>query len=121
MTGSVGITGRVVSDAICQAQQGRPSSKPAASASGSGSSASCNALLKAAADGANIVIAAKSAEAHAKLPGTIHSVAQEVVQARGQALPIATDARDEAQLKKGFAYFVLVMALVIFYKEITAL
>lgn len=48
VTGSVGITGRVVSDAICQAQQGRPSSKPAASAGGSGSSASCNALLKAA-------------------------------------------------------------------------
>ena len=34
--------------------------------------------LRAARDGANIVIAAKSAEAHAKLPGTIHSVAAEV-------------------------------------------
>jgi hypothetical protein len=46
VTGSVGITGPVVSDAICQAQQGRSSAKPAAS--GGGSSASCNALLKAA-------------------------------------------------------------------------
>lgn len=46
VTGSVGITGRVVSDAICQAQQGKASTKPATSAGGS--SASCNALLKAA-------------------------------------------------------------------------
>ena len=40
--------------------------------------------LKAAADGANIVIAAKSAEPHAKLPGTIHSVAAEVEAAGGK-------------------------------------
>ncbi|WP_156495126.1 SDR family NAD(P)-dependent oxidoreductase, partial [Oleiphilus sp. HI0128] len=39
--------------------------------------------LKFAADGANIVIAAKSAEAHPKLPGTIFSVAEEVEQAGG--------------------------------------
>ena len=47
VTGAVGITGRVVSDAICQAQQGKASAKPAASAGGGGA-ASCNALLKAA-------------------------------------------------------------------------
>ena len=43
--------------------------------------------LRAAREGANIVIAAKSAEPHAKLPGTIHSVAAEVEQAGGKALP----------------------------------
>jgi citronellol/citronellal dehydrogenase len=57
-------------------------------------------ILKLAREGANITIAAKSDIPNPKLPGTIHSVAQEVVQAGGQALPIATDARDEAQLKK---------------------
>ena len=46
VTGAVGITGPVVSDAICQAQQGKSSAKPAASTGGS--AASCNALLKAA-------------------------------------------------------------------------
>ncbi|WP_334120050.1 SDR family oxidoreductase [Limnobacter sp.] len=57
-------------------------------------------ILKLAREGANITIAAKSDIPNPKLPGTIHSVAQEVVQAGGNALPIATDARDEAQLKK---------------------
>lgn len=56
-------------------------------------------LLKFAAAGANITIAAKSEVDNPRLPGTIHSVAQEVVQAGGQALAVATDARDEAQLK----------------------
>ena len=51
--------------------------------------------LRAARDGANIVIAAKSAEAHAKLPGTIHSVAEEVIAAGGQALALQLDVRDE--------------------------
>lgn len=51
--------------------------------------------LKAAADGANIVIAAKSAEPHPKLAGTIHSVAAEVEQAGGQALALQLDVRDE--------------------------
>lgn len=57
-------------------------------------------ILKLAREGANITIAAKSDIPNPKLPGTIHSVAQEVAQAGGHALPIATDARDEAQLKK---------------------
>ena len=43
--------------------------------------------LKAAADGANIVVAAKSAEAHPKLPGTIFSVAEEIVAAMACAEP----------------------------------
>lgn len=52
--------------------------------------------LKAAKDGANIVIAAKSDEPHPKLPGTIHSVAEEVRAAGGQALALKVDVRDEA-------------------------
>lgn len=55
--------------------------------------------LCAARDGANIVIAAKSAEPHAKLPGTIHSVADEVEQAGGKALALQLDVRDEAAVK----------------------
>ncbi len=51
--------------------------------------------LRAAREGANIVIAAKSAEAHAKLPGTIHSVAVEVEEAGGKALALQVDVRDE--------------------------
>ena len=51
--------------------------------------------LKAAADGASIVIAAKSAEPHPKLAGTIHSVATEVEAAGGKALALQLDVRDE--------------------------
>ncbi|PQA48002.1 SDR family oxidoreductase [Amnimonas aquatica] len=54
--------------------------------------------LRFAREGANIVIAAKSDQPHARLPGTIHSVAEEIRAAGGQALPLAVDARDEAQL-----------------------
>jgi citronellol/citronellal dehydrogenase len=50
---------------------------------------------RAARDGANVVIAAKTAEANPKLPGTIFSAAAEVVQAGGRALPLQTDIRDE--------------------------
>jgi citronellol/citronellal dehydrogenase len=55
--------------------------------------------LRAAADGARIVIAAKTTEAHPKLPGTIHSAAAEIVAAGGQALPLAVDIRDEARVE----------------------
>ncbi|MCX7553117.1 NAD(P)-dependent oxidoreductase [Marinicella sp. S1101] len=51
--------------------------------------------LTCAKQGANVVIAAKSAEPHPKLPGTIHTVAEEVEQAGGQALAIQLDVRDE--------------------------
>lgn len=54
--------------------------------------------LKAAKDGANIVIAAKTAEPHPKLPGTIYTAAQEIEQVGGQALPCVVDVRDEAQV-----------------------
>jgi citronellol/citronellal dehydrogenase len=50
--------------------------------------------LRAARDGANIVIAAKSAEPHPKLPGTIFTAAHEIEEAGGKALPIMLDVRD---------------------------
>ncbi|WP_341305096.1 NAD(P)-dependent oxidoreductase [Pseudomonas sp. TMP25] len=59
--------------------------------------------LKAAADGANIVIAAKSAEPHSKLPGTIHSVAAEVEAAGGKALALQLDVRDEVAVNAAIA------------------
>lgn len=59
--------------------------------------------LRAALDGANIVIAAKSAEPHAKLPGTIHSVAAEVEAAGGKALALQLDVRDEQAVKTAMA------------------
>jgi len=52
--------------------------------------------LRAARDGANIVIAAKTAAPDPRLPGTIFTAADAIVQAGGQALPIACDIRDEA-------------------------
>jgi citronellol/citronellal dehydrogenase len=55
--------------------------------------------LRAARDGANIAIAAKTKEPHPKLAGTIFTAAEEVVKAGGQALPLAVDVRDEAQVK----------------------
>ncbi len=54
--------------------------------------------LRAAADGANVVIAAKSAEPHPKLPGTIYTAAAEIEAAGGHALPLQVDIRDEEQV-----------------------
>ena len=54
--------------------------------------------LRGAADGANIVIAAKTAEPNPKLPGTIFSSAREIEAAGGQCLPVQCDIRDEAQI-----------------------
>ena len=51
--------------------------------------------LRCASDGANIVVTAKTAEPHATLPGTIHSVAAEVEAAGGKALALQLDVRDE--------------------------
>jgi citronellol/citronellal dehydrogenase len=59
--------------------------------------------LRAARDGANIVIAAKSAEPHPKLPGTIYSVAQEVEAAGGKALALQVDVRDEVAVRDALA------------------
>jgi citronellol/citronellal dehydrogenase len=51
---------------------------------------------RAAADGANIVLIAKTTEPNPKLPGTLYSAADEVLAAGGQALAVPTDIRDEA-------------------------
>ncbi|KAI6184240.1 Enoyl-CoA hydratase/isomerase family protein [Aphelenchoides bicaudatus] len=56
--------------------------------------------LKLAKDGANVAILAKTAEAHAKLPGTIYSVAEEIEKAGGKALPCAVDIRDEKSCER---------------------
>lgn len=55
--------------------------------------------LRAAADGARVVIAAKTSEAHPKLPGTIHSVAEEVERAGGRALACVVDVRSEEAVR----------------------
>jgi len=54
--------------------------------------------LRAARDGANVAIAAKTAEAHPKLPGTIYTAAEEIEKAGGKALPLIVDVRDEANV-----------------------
>ncbi len=59
--------------------------------------------LRAARDGANVAIAAKTAEPHPKLPGTIHTAAAEIEAAGGRALAIACDIRDEAQITAAVA------------------
>jgi len=55
--------------------------------------------LRAARDGANIAIAAKTAEPHPKLPGTIFTAAEEIAKAGGKALPIVCDIRYEEQVQ----------------------
>jgi citronellol/citronellal dehydrogenase len=54
--------------------------------------------LRAARDGANVAIAAKTAELHKHLPGTIYSAAEEIEKAGGKALPLIVDVRDEASV-----------------------
>lgn len=65
--------------------------------------------LRCAVDGARVVITGKTVEAHPKLPGTIHSVAEEVMAAGGQALAIQLDVRDEqaihAAVEQAAAHF----------------
>tara|TARA_B100001559_G_scaffold299413_1_gene284665 strand:+ start:942 stop:1802 length:861 start_codon:yes stop_codon:yes gene_type:complete len=64
---------------------------------------------RAAEDGANIILAAKTAEPHPKLPGTIYTAADEIVEAGGQALPVICDIRDEENVRsavnKGIEHF----------------
>jgi len=54
--------------------------------------------LRAAADGANVVVAAKTAEPHPKLPGTIHTAAEEIERAGGHALAVQMDVRSDEQV-----------------------
>src|SRR6201996_6009095 len=59
--------------------------------------------LRAAADGANIAIAAKTTEPHPKLPGTIYTAASAIESAGGKALPLAVDIRNEEQVAEAIA------------------
>jgi citronellol/citronellal dehydrogenase len=59
--------------------------------------------LRAARDGANIAIAAKTTQPHPKLPGTIFTAAEEIEQAGGKALACAVDIRDELQIAAAVA------------------
>lgn len=59
--------------------------------------------LRAARDGANIVVAAKTAEAHPKLEGTIFTAAAEIEQAGGKALPLQLDIREDAAVEAAMA------------------
>ena len=54
--------------------------------------------LRCARDGANVVVTGKTEDPHPKLPGTIHSAAEEVEQAGGKALAVALDVRAEEQV-----------------------
>jgi len=59
--------------------------------------------LRAARDGASVAIAAKTSDPNPKLPGTIHTAAEEIRAAGGRALPIQCDLRDENQIAEAVA------------------
>lgn len=59
--------------------------------------------LRAARDGARVAIAAKTTDPHPKLPGTIHTSAEEIRRAGGEALPIQCDIRHEEQVESAVA------------------
>jgi citronellol/citronellal dehydrogenase len=59
--------------------------------------------LRAARDGANVVVAAKTTEPHPKLEGTIYSAAKAIEKAGGKALPVVLDVREEESVKAAMA------------------
>src|SRR5687768_18604449 len=59
--------------------------------------------LRAARDGANVALLAKTAEPNPKLPGTIYTAAEEIEAAGGKALPIVGDVRDDASVEAAVA------------------
>ena len=59
--------------------------------------------LRAARDGANVALIAKTAEPHPKLDGTVFTAAEQIEEAGGKALPIVGDIRDEAQVERAVA------------------
>ena len=59
--------------------------------------------LRAARDGANVVIAAKTGEPNPKLPGTIYTAAEEIEKAGGKALPLLCDVRSDEQVQDAVA------------------
>jgi citronellol/citronellal dehydrogenase len=59
--------------------------------------------IRAARDGANVALIAKTAEPHPKLEGTVYTAAEQIQQAGGRALPVVGDIRDEAQVAQAVA------------------
>lgn len=59
--------------------------------------------LRAARDGANVTIAAKTDTPHPKLPGTIHTAVEEIEKAGGRGLPVLCDIREETQVAEAVA------------------
>jgi citronellol/citronellal dehydrogenase len=59
--------------------------------------------LRAARDGANVAVVAKTAEPHSKLPGTVYSAAEEIEKAGGHALPLVVDVRDSESVERAVA------------------
>lgn len=59
--------------------------------------------VRAARDGANVVIAAKTGDPHPTLPGTVYTAAAEIEAAGGKALPLVVDVRDENQIADAVA------------------
>src|SRR6188472_2028054 len=59
--------------------------------------------IRAARDGANVALIAKTAEPHPKLEGTVYTAAEQIQQAGGHALPVVGDIRDEAQVARAVA------------------
>src|SRR6516164_10560534 len=98
----------------CSRRKPRPRSKPSSAANGETMSLQGKTLfitgasrgiglaigLRAARDGANVAIAAKTAEPHPKLAGTIYSAAEDIERAGGKALPLVVDVRDEMMVKE---------------------
>jgi citronellol/citronellal dehydrogenase len=59
--------------------------------------------MRAARDGANVALIAKTAEPHPKLEGTVYTAAEQIQQAGGRALPVVGDIRDEARVAQAVA------------------
>src|SRR5947207_2200103 len=62
--------------------------------------------LRAARDGANVAVAAKTDTPHPNLPGTIFTAAEDIERAGGRALPLVVDVRDEAQVRNAIEHTV---------------
>jgi citronellol/citronellal dehydrogenase len=59
--------------------------------------------LRAARDGANVAVAAKTVTPHPRLPGTIYTAAEQIEQVGGKALPLAVDIRSDEQVERAVA------------------